>query len=305
MNYTSEGNTLFEAWLEQLNQTCGRFDACALGDGFRGKLTPFEQGAIRMSVVDLAAVRLVRGHREVSNDDKSHFYTVFQLEGFSNIAQGEAKITLKKGDITLIDASTPCSLDYSAESRQLSLILPRHYLEQGGTSGIRCTPLPFIPAGQPLTELAFSLVGQAMNQQGWDQLASEAALDAVAALLRPPLNAGDAIPDASKRLFAKASAFIEENLSNAALCPELIAKEIGVSVRGLYRVFARNGLVVAQFIRNRRLHHCARLLREGGPEQKLSALGYDYGFSDSSYFSTVFKTRFGMTPGEYRRLHTH
>ncbi|MCW0145457.1 AraC family transcriptional regulator [Escherichia coli] len=25
------------------------------------------------------------------------------------------------------------------------------------------------------------------------------------------------------------------------------------------------------------------------------------GFSDQSHFSTVFKQRFGMTPGEYRR----
>jgi AraC family transcriptional activator of tynA and feaB len=35
----------------------------------------------------------------------------------------------------------------------------------------------------------------------------------------------------------------------------------------------------------------------------LSVLGYSWGFSDSSYFSTAFKSRFGIAPGEYRKQH--
>ncbi|MCK2362747.1 AraC family transcriptional regulator, partial [Escherichia coli] len=35
--------------------------------------------------------------------------------------------------------------------------------------------------------------------------------------------------------------------------------------------------------------------------QKLAGIGFHWGFSDQSHFSTVFKQRFGMTPGEYRR----
>lgn len=74
-----------------------------------------------------------------------------------------------------------------------------------------------------------------------------------------------------------------------------------MSLRGLYRMFARRQLVVAQYIRNRRLDFCAEALRHAGSELKLSALGYAWGFSDSSYFSTAFKARFGVSPGEYRK----
>jgi hypothetical protein len=39
-------------------------------------------------------------------------------------------------------------------------------------------------------------------------------------------------------------------------------------------MFARKGLVVARYIKNRRLDLCAESLRQSRTEQKLSALGY-------------------------------
>ena len=76
-----------------------------------------------------------------------------------------------------------------------------------------------------------------------------------------------------------------------------------MSMRGLYRMFAKKGLVVARYIKNRRLDLCAESLRQSGTEQKLSVLGYSWGFSDSSYFSTAFKSRLRYCAGEYRKPH--
>ncbi|MGS7956746.1 helix-turn-helix domain-containing protein, partial [Escherichia coli] len=67
------------------------------------------------------------------------------------------------------------------------------------------------------------------------------------------------------------------------------------------RMFADKGLVVAQYIRNRRLDFCADAIRHAADDEKLAGIGFHWGFSDQSHFSTVFKQRFGMTPGEYRR----
>lgn len=74
-----------------------------------------------------------------------------------------------------------------------------------------------------------------------------------------------------------------------------------MSVRSLYRMFADKGLVVAQYIRNRRLDFCADAIRHAADDEKLAGIGFHWGFSDQSHFSTVFKQRFGMTPGENRR----
>ena len=74
-----------------------------------------------------------------------------------------------------------------------------------------------------------------------------------------------------------------------------------MSVRSLYRMFADKGLVVAQYIKNRRLDLCAQVLRATGDNEKLAGIGYSWGFADHSHFSTAFKQRFGVSPGEYRK----
>ena len=74
-----------------------------------------------------------------------------------------------------------------------------------------------------------------------------------------------------------------------------------MSVRSLYRMFADKGLVVAQYIRNRRLDFFADAIRHAADDEKLAGIDFHWGFSDQSHFSTVFKQRFGMTPGENRR----
>jgi AraC family transcriptional activator of tynA and feaB len=37
---------------------------------------------------------------------------------------------LRTGDITLIDASRPCSINWQEKSRQISLLVPRQIIEQ-------------------------------------------------------------------------------------------------------------------------------------------------------------------------------
>lgn len=66
-------------------------------------------------------------------------------------------------------------------------------------------------------------------------------------------------------------------------------------------MFAGKGLVVAQYIKNRRLDLCAQALRSISDDEKLAGIGYSRGFTDHSHFSTAFKQRFGVSPGEYRK----
>ena len=129
----------FEAWLCEVNQACGRFDARTLGPSFHGKLREYQGGAIKLSVVDMSQVHLYRTSKEVSASGNGHFYAVFQLEGRSRLEQDGNRVQLARGDITLVDANRPCDMTYEEDSRQLSLILPRQVLERGlRFSGIDC-----------------------------------------------------------------------------------------------------------------------------------------------------------------------
>jgi DNA-binding response OmpR family regulator len=91
---------------------------------------------------------------------------------------------------------------------------------------------------------------------------------------------------------------VEKNLADYEFDVELLARQMAVSRRQLFRKFkAVAGCTPNVFIRNIRLKHAAQLLQES--EMTVSEIIYAVGFSDPKYFRTVFRERFGVLPGEY------
>jgi AraC family transcriptional activator of tynA and feaB len=292
----------FDQWIHQINQICGAFDAQTLGAGFSGQIREHQSGALKLSFVDACQARLYRTPAQVAAGEGGKYFAVFQLDGTAGMAQGDNKVLLSAGDITLIDASRPSDFTYSENSRQLSLILPSHLVEQTlRFNQVKCGHR--IAATSPLAMLSQHLILDATRQNNLSLQESEATLEAIVSLLRPAISQSEECTDVHERIFRKTLDCIDEHIRSEELCPEWLAREVGMSVRGLYRIFAKKGLVVARYIKNRRLDLCAESLRQSGTEQKLSVLGYSWGFSDSSHFSTAFKTRFGIAPGEYRKKH--
>src|SRR5699024_1579786 len=91
--------------------------------------THFAKG-LKLSTVTTNGVNLYRTWQEVKGSDDAWFYTVFQLSGQAIMEQDERQVQIGAGDITLLDASRPCSLYWQESSKQISLLLPRTLLEQ-------------------------------------------------------------------------------------------------------------------------------------------------------------------------------
>ncbi|MGF0241128.1 transcriptional regulator FeaR [Rhodococcus sp. IEGM1300] len=292
----------FDQWIHQINQICGAFNAQPLGAEFAGQILEHQDGALKLSFVDVRQARLYRTPLEVAAGEGEKYFAVFQLDGTAGMAQDDNKVLLSAGDITLINASRPSDFTYSENSRQLSLILPSHLVEHTlRFNQVKCGHR--IAASSPIAMLSHRLVLDVTRQKCLSLQESEATLEAIVSLLRPAISHTEDGNDVHERVFRKTLSCIDQHIRSEDLCPEWLAREVGMSTRGLYRMFARKGLVVARYIKNRRLDLCAESLRQVHTEQKLSALGYSWGFSDSSYFSTAFKTRFGISPGEYRKRH--
>lgn len=185
-------------------------------------------------------------------------------------------------------------------SRQVSLLLPRQLLEnQLRGSAIRIATR--LDRSLPMVQLSQRLLHESMSSPQLSASESEAALDAMVCLLRPMLHQQDAQPSRREKQYQKIMVLIDDAIQEEYLRPEWLASETGMSVRSLYRLFADKGLVVAQYIKNRRLDLCAQALLNARDDEKLAGIGYRWGFSDHSHFSTAFKQRFGMSPGEYRK----
>lgn len=288
-----------QRWLAKVKQACGSFDARALGDHATGELVSCHNGSLKLSTVTTGGINLFRTRKEINSSNDGWFYTVFQLEGEALMAQQESQTLLQAGDITLIDSAQPCSFWWPGKSKQISLMLPRQLLEN--RAPFQLAGAQRLAATQPLVQLSHRLLQESMHNPSLSMTESQAALDALVCLLRPLLQQQETAAPRRERVFRKVVSFIEEHIQSEQLRPEWIARQNGMSLRSLYRMFADQGLVVAQFIKHRRLDRCAEQLRLATSDEKLATIGYEWGFSDQSHFSTAFKQRFGVSPGEYRK----
>ncbi|KFC10033.1 FeaR family transcriptional activator [Trabulsiella guamensis ATCC 49490] len=287
----------YRAWLAKVNQLCGNFAARPLDGKFYGEIDSGYARGLKLSTVTTRGVNLYRSREEIKRGNDAWFYTVFQLEGQAVMEQDNRQVILEAGDITLIDAARPCSFYWQQTSRQVSLLLPRQKLEH-----LReISSAERLPNHLPMVQLSHRLLQESMTSPEMNENESEAALEAIICLLRPVLHQLDARPSRRDRQFQKIMALIDEYIQSEQLRPEWLASETGMSVRSLYRMFADKGLVVAQYIKNRRLDLCAQSLRNAHDDEKLAGIGYSWGFTDHSHFSTAFKQRFGLSPGEYRK----
>jgi ABC-type sugar transport system substrate-binding protein/DNA-binding response OmpR family regulator/nitrogen-specific signal transduction histidine kinase len=102
-----------------------------------------------------------------------------------------------------------------------------------------------------------------------------------------------------RKFISEFSALVESNLSNEEFNVESICKNMGISRVQLYRkVKALLNINVNDFILNTRLQKAKYLLKN--ESSAIGDIACKTGFSSSAYFSSVFKSKVGITPKEYR-----
>ncbi len=104
-----------------------------------------------------------------------------------------------------------------------------------------------------------------------------------------------------QKFLADLTAIIEANLDRTGLSVDDIARSLGVSQMQLYRkVKALLGTGVTDYIQSLRLTKARQLLLEGSA---VAQVAYQTGFSSPSYFATLFKGRYQLSPSEFKALH--
>jgi len=95
------------------------------------------------------------------------------------------------------------------------------------------------------------------------------------------------------------SSIVESNISNENFGVDDICKEIGISRVQLYRkVKAVLGLNINDYILSVRMQRAKYLLLN--EDLSISEISFKVGFSSQAYFSTVFKSKFGVTPKGFK-----
>ncbi len=99
---------------------------------------------------------------------------------------------------------------------------------------------------------------------------------------------------------SKSLAYIEEHLTGTIPVAELAALE-NMSLSSLHKKFAQiTGLSPAEYILKRKIEKAKELL--ASTDMSVTDIAYQYDFSSSQYFATVFKRFCCCTPSQYRKL---
>ena len=94
-------------------------------------------------------------------------------------------------------------------------------------------------------------------------------------------------------------AMVESNISNEAFSVEDICTALGISRVQLYRkIKALLNININDYILNTRLQKAKYLLQH--EDLSIGEIAYKVGFSSPAYFSTVFKSKFGVTPKGFK-----
>jgi signal transduction histidine kinase/DNA-binding NarL/FixJ family response regulator/ABC-type xylose transport system substrate-binding protein len=102
-----------------------------------------------------------------------------------------------------------------------------------------------------------------------------------------------------RKFISEFSSIVESNIANENFGVDDICKEIGISRVQLYRkVKAVLGLNINDYILSVRMQRAKYLLLN--EDLSISDISFKVGFSSQAYFSTVFKSKFGFTPSEFK-----
>lgn len=99
----------------------------------------------------------------------------------------------------------------------------------------------------------------------------------------------------------RATEFLHDNFTNQVTLEE-VAQTAGVHAAHLSRVFRQKmGCTVGDYLRRLRFEFaCQQIL---STDRQLCDVALEAGFSDQSHFNRLFRTRMGVTPFVYRKLH--
>lgn len=108
------------------------------------------------------------------------------------------------------------------------------------------------------------------------------------------------IKKSQNKFIEELDAIIEKNIQSTVIKSDFIAHELGISRTSLYNLSKKYlDTTLGERILNHRLKFAERLLHNN--DFSINEVAEKCGFSDYKYFIKLFKRKYGLTPGQYRR----
>jgi AraC-like DNA-binding protein len=273
---------------------------------FNGSIARTAIGDLTLAEVysEAQIVRHSRAH--VARTRSSLFFLHLQMEGESISRQDGREAFLKSGDFTLCDSTRHYEIVFPGANRMLVLGIPDATLRRH----IAC-PESLVAIPMQAANGVGSILSRFLRNY-WVECQQEletAAAERVGVAILDLLGAAYAeVPRAQSDRSSLSTAhririinFIESHLHDPDLTPTRIAEACKMTPRYLHHLFSDQDETVARYILRRRLEACSRALVSNAQRGRtVISIAFDYGFNSPTHFGRVFRTKFGMSPREYR-----
>lgn len=295
-----------EIWRESVGRAAMSLDIDPLPDAieFHAALT---SRALPGLVVSECTHGGMHYDRRSSMTDSDDLVLSIVRQGSHVVRQLGEELMLSPGEAVL-NTSEDAGLSFNlAAERVLLLRFPRGRIAPlvGDIGG---TLMRKIRSGAPALQVlvSYSSVVSSLSMEAPPDLLHTMAAqlcDLVALALGPTRDAAQAAKERGVRAARLHS--VKQEIARSVFRCDLSAGDIAasqrISVSYLRKLFEGDGTTFTDFVLGQRLQQAHRLVTDPRfAALNISALAYDAGFGDLSYFNRVFRRRYGCTPSEAR-----
>jgi len=295
-----------ESWGETVSEKI-----IALEPDARTAASRFEGRAViarfhRSIVADVhsSAHRVIRSRQLAAQDKRRYCKIVWQLTGHTQLEQKRGCARIGPGEWALYDTSLPYAFEVCDDARFLVLLLPLDEFGEYNADIDRIGGKVFTARGNAEVARA-ALTGVLNGGVALEAEGQRVLQDSILALMGNAIRTVDASDRHELRSVHRklqvAQAYIDQNLTEPVLTPDMVAQACGMSRRSLYDAFNTLAQTPHAYIQRRRLAKACELL--GCPESRhtITQIAYELGFADAAHFSRLFNERYGTSPSQWRR----
>jgi AraC-like DNA-binding protein len=294
-------------WREHYARTAFRTEVePAKGTPFHANMTSRRLPGLNVLWGNLSAARVART-RELLADGNDDLALFVNCTGAVAITAGGREVTLREHDAVLGRSDEVGKYDRFLPGRSLWFRIPRSILSPL-VADLDGAVMRHISRRTEALRLLMGYSGtlpsdNSLAAPGLANLVANHMHDLVALTVGATRDAAGAAQDRGMRAarLTAAKTYIVQNSALRDLSVDKVAAHLGVSPRHLQVLFQADGTTFSAFLLNQRLARAHRMLSAPrSSRNSVSAIAYEVGFGDLSYFNRCFRKLYGLTPGDVR-----
>lgn len=249
--------------------------------------------------------QVIRSRRLIEKSSHNNFFIGCILAGKADLSQAGHVAALERGDLAILDSTRSYEIDVPSSFDALWVSVPRYRIE-GRLASIEHVMSRRINGSAGIGNLASVMLRSALKEASRISASdanriTNSLLDLLGLSLACEFAAAPSQSTGRQSTLRRIQQHIDDHLDDETLSLDTIAAAHALSPRYVNKLFEREGVSTARWIRMRRLERCRADLEN--PEKRkfsISEIAFNHGFGNISSFNRAFKARFNVAPTALR-----